>query len=42
MKKEDPEREERIEMNVLVDPYSADDAVAGWYAYLENDLELPF
>jgi len=42
MKKEDPEREERIEMNALVDTYSVYEAVAGWYAYLENDLEFPF
>ena len=38
----DPECENRIEMNALVDTYSSEEALSGWYSYLEDELEFPF
>ena len=40
--REDSEREDRIEKNALVDTYSADEALSGWYAYLEDTISFPF
>lgn len=35
-------REERIEMEIIVDTYDGYEAAAGWYAYLENHINFPF
>lgn len=40
--KRDEEREERIEMEVVVDCYNEDERAAGWYCYLEDRLQFPF
>jgi hypothetical protein len=40
--KEDPEREHRIDMEVVVDCYDADERRMGWYGYLEDQLRFPF
>ena len=38
----DEEREDRIDMEIIVDTYSADEQAMGWYAYLDDTLEFPF
>ena len=38
----DEEREERIEMEIIVDTYSAEEQAMGWHAYLDDTLEFPF
>jgi len=38
----DPDREERITMEVVVDAYDASERATGWFGYLENELEFPF
>lgn len=40
--KRDEEREERIEMEIVVDCYNEDERAAGWYCYLEDQLQFPF
>jgi len=40
--KEDPEREERIVMDIVVDAYNEDECAIGWYCYLEERLSKPF
>src|SRR2546428_11176445 len=40
--KTDPDREERITMEVVVDAYDASERATGWFGYLENALEFPF
>ena len=40
--KADPEREERIAMEIVVDAYTPQEVALGWYGYLENTLEFPF
>lgn len=40
--REDPVREERITMEIVVDTYSPSEAAMGWYCYLENNLVFPF
>lgn len=40
--KKDPEREARIEEEVLVDCYNEAERVSGWFCYLENQLTCPF
>lgn len=40
--KKDDEREERIEMEIVVDCYNEDERAAGWYCYLEDRLQFPF
>ncbi|MGK7888072.1 MAG: calcium-binding protein [Leptolyngbyaceae cyanobacterium] len=40
--KPDPEREERIEMEVIVDCYDEYEVAAGWYCYVQNGLSTPF
>jgi hypothetical protein len=40
--KEDPEREERIIMEIVVDAYGEDERALGWYYYLEDKLQFPF
>jgi hypothetical protein len=38
----DEERDERIEMEIIVDTYSADEQAMGWYAYLDDTMDFPF
>jgi Calcium binding len=39
---EDKIREERIQMEIVVDAYSSDEQALGWYYYLEGTLHIPF
>ena len=38
----DEEREERIQMEIIVDAYSPEEQALGWYYYLESTLGFPF
>ncbi len=38
----DDEREERIEMEIIVDCYGPEEQVMGWYNYLNDTLQFPF
>lgn len=38
----DEEREERIEMRIIVDTYSSEEQAMGWYAYLGDTMDFPF
>jgi hypothetical protein len=40
--KKDPNREERIAMEVVVDAYDSDERAMGWYCYLDEKLQFPF
>src|SRR5262245_29112087 len=40
--KRDPEREDRITMEVVVDCYDRHEVAMGWYYYLEGRLAFPF
>lgn len=40
--KRDEEREERIEMEIVVDANGPEEQAMGWYCYLENELHFPF
>ena len=35
----DEERDERIEMEIIVDTYSLEEQVMGWHAYLDDTLD---
>lgn len=37
-----PEREKRIEMEIVVDAYGEEERAMGWYYYLEGKLTFPF
>src|SRR5215469_78073 len=37
-----PIREDRIQNEVIVDAYGAEERAMGWYYYLENQLQFPF
>lgn len=37
-----PEREERIQMEIIVDAYGPEEQAVGWYCYLEDALGFPF
>jgi len=39
---EDKMREERIEMEIIVDAYGTEEQAMGWYYYLEDNIEFPF
>ncbi|PSB01633.1 calcium-binding protein [Merismopedia glauca] len=39
---EDAEREERIDLEIIVDAYTAEEQAMGWYYYLEKNLNFPF
>ena len=41
-RKRDPEREERIRMEAIVDAYGPEEQAMGWYYYLEEKIEFPF
>jgi hypothetical protein len=34
-------REERIEMEIIVDAYNPEEQAMGWYYYLDNNLDFP-
>jgi hypothetical protein len=38
----DEDREQRIEMEIVVDAYSPEEQAMGWYCYLEENLDFPF
>ena len=38
----DKNREERIDMEVVVDAYNEDERAMGWYYYLQDKLQFPF
>lgn len=40
--KQDPEREERITMEIVVDAYDAQERAMGWYYHLQDQLQFPF
>jgi hypothetical protein len=40
--KEDPKREERIRMEIVVDAYGPEERAMGWYYYLKDNLQFPF
>ena len=40
--KTDPEREHRIDMEIIVDAYDECERAMGWYYYLEEHLQFPF
>jgi len=40
--KRNAKRERRIEMEILVETYSAEDEAMAWYNYLEEKLHFPF
>ncbi len=40
--KKEPAREQRIEMEIIVDCYGAEEQAMGWYYYLEDNLAFPF
>jgi len=41
-RKKDPEREERIYMEAIVDAYGPEEQAMGWYCYLESKIDFPF
>ncbi len=38
----DETREERIDMEIVVDAYEAEERAMGWYYYLDDTLAFPF
>ncbi len=38
----DPDREERIDMNIIVDAYNEEERRIGWHCYLDNCWDEPF
>ena len=38
----DEEREERIQMEIIVDAYGPEEQALGWYNYLADTLRFPF
>jgi len=38
----DEEREERINMEIIVDAYGPEEQAMGWYNYLDDTLQFPF
>jgi hypothetical protein len=38
----DEEREERINMEIIVDAYGPEEQALGWYYYLADNLQFPF
>jgi hypothetical protein len=39
---EDPEREQRITMDIIVDAYGPEEQAMGWYYYLQDNISFPF
>lgn len=42
MTERDEEREERIEMRIIVDTYTVEEQAYGWHAYLDDLMAFPF
>ena len=42
MTERNEEREERIEMRIIVDAYTVEEQAYGWYAYLDDTIDFPF
>src|SRR4030042_1043730 len=40
--KKDPEREHRIDMEIIVDAYDGIEQALGWYYHLKDNLHFPF
>lgn len=40
--KSDPEREQRIMMEIVIDAYDEQERAMGWYYYLQDQLQFPF
>jgi Calcium binding len=40
--KHDPDREERITMEIVVDAYGPEEQAMGWYYYLQETMTFPF
>ena len=40
--RKEPAREKRIDNEIVVDCYGAEEQATGWYYYLEDNLEFPF
>jgi hypothetical protein len=40
--KQNSKREERIDMEIIVDCYNESECWSGWYGYLEDKLRFPF
>ena len=40
--KKNAERENRIEMEIIVDAYGPEEQAVGWYCYLKDKLHFPF
>jgi hypothetical protein len=38
----DEERDERIEMEIIVDAYTQDEQAMGWHIYLDETMDFPF
>ena len=38
----DEAREQRIQMEIVVDAYDAEEQASGWYNYLDDTLHFPF
>ncbi len=36
------EREERIDMEIIVDAYDSEERAMGWYNYLNDNIQFPF
>ena len=41
-KREDKDREARIDNDIVVDAHDASERAMGWYCYLEEKLQFPF
>jgi hypothetical protein len=41
-RKRDPERKERITLEIIVDGYDEIEQAVGWYDYLQDKLQFPF
>jgi hypothetical protein len=42
MTERDEKRDERIEMEIIVDAYTKDEQAMGWHIYLEETMDVPF
>jgi len=40
--RQNKDREERIEMEIILDAYGPEEQAMGWYYYLEEKLQFPF
>jgi hypothetical protein len=41
-RRKDPEREDRIHNEAIVDAYGPEEQAMSWYYYLENKIDFPF